>query len=177
MLKKVFPALCNDVKVGAPARRFAFYTLSPPRLARIFLRGLLAFVSEDNCQMALVSNVPGPGMMFGNAILCMRSEVQERLEVKQRGLGAACDDMLKNNPSHIYDVLNEAKRELAVGVLKKALPSGDDDTETELFATRNVSSVRVKVQLFNMIHSCTPAETASLTMPDSPRRTTNFNPD
>ncbi|KAL3222051.1 hypothetical protein MRX96_050118 [Rhipicephalus microplus] len=85
--------------------------------------------------------------------------------------------MLKNNPSHIYDVLNEAKRELAVGVLKKALPSGDDDTETELFATRNVSSVRVKVQLFNVIHSCTPAETALLTTSESPRRTTNFNPD
>ncbi|KAM7281640.1 uncharacterized protein ISCGN_006004, partial [Ixodes scapularis] len=28
-----------------------------------------------------------PGLTFGNAVLCMKSEVHARLEIKQRGVG------------------------------------------------------------------------------------------
>ncbi|KAL3217203.1 hypothetical protein MRX96_006105 [Rhipicephalus microplus] len=54
---------------------------------------------------------------------------------------------------------------------------GTTTPRLELFETRNVSLVRVSVQLFNMAQTCTPAETASLTKPESPRRTINFKPD
>uniref|UniRef100_A0A6G5AEA8 Putative tick transposon n=1 Tax=Rhipicephalus microplus TaxID=6941 RepID=A0A6G5AEA8_RHIMP len=40
-----------------------------------------------------------PGLTFGNAVLCMRSEVQARLEIKQRGIGRLALGAHGNTPN------------------------------------------------------------------------------
>ncbi|KAH7956124.1 hypothetical protein HPB52_006139 [Rhipicephalus sanguineus] len=75
-------------------------------------------------------------------------------EITECTFGHACPvcDRLwfKNNLSRIRDIRNEAKRELAVGVLKEAFPSADDHAEFEVCGTYKGSPVRGNVLPFSV---------------------------